>query len=296
NDTSIWGDIVDSVEGACHWAADHVPLQAISALLNKISAVAGLLSLLPIPIFQEVCALVAAGAALGTFVTDAMNQGNDAYLGDFSWVNFGETMGLDALNVGLSFASLGAMREVEEAEVVTKQASEVSMEAEASYKVAVANTTTAAETASRWQSVVQWTSSGRLPARLVKLPFRLVAQSHLDPALMELGARQADEAQALSHVTEANEALKAAQEGEHEAALKALRVGVASEVVSLGNVAFSEKSLDPRYVVVTSTQYESDHLHHGDPGSRAEWLGASLVGHTITLPATHRPEAPKTGR
>jgi hypothetical protein len=108
NDESLFGDI----KRAAKWINDRVPLQAISAVLTKVSAIAGMLSLLPIP-GAQVLAGVALAAAVGVLLCDSiailakMAEGGSFTAGDAL------TIGVDMVCVVASGVAFGAALKTE---------------------------------------------------------------------------------------------------------------------------------------------------------------------------------------
>ena len=96
NDDSLWG----SIKRGADWVVDNLPIAEIASIAGKIAAVAGVLSLIPIPIFQQL-AWVALGAsvlvvgATAVVMLDKANDGEPITAGD--WVTLGLAVGSVAL-------------------------------------------------------------------------------------------------------------------------------------------------------------------------------------------------------
>ena len=96
NDDSLWG----SIKRGADWVVDNLPIAEIASIAGKIAAVAGVLSLIPIPIFQQL-AWVALGAsvlvvgATAVVMLDKANDGEPITTGD--WVTLGLAVGSVAL-------------------------------------------------------------------------------------------------------------------------------------------------------------------------------------------------------
>ena len=64
NDTSIWGDITRTCSHVAQFISDHLPLSLISEICNALSAICGILALIPGLEFMVIPALIFAGGAL----------------------------------------------------------------------------------------------------------------------------------------------------------------------------------------------------------------------------------------
>ncbi len=235
NDTSPWGDFVHIALAGAHWVATHVPLQAISAILNKISAIAGIVALIAmaVPFLGTAVAAVAlyvgAAAAVGAMVADAITQLNNVYEGTFTWANFGVTMGLDALNVGLSIAGIGAFKTLLAARGALATAETAVKSADA-----VATSARAAETLASRANIVdgtiqRWATTG---SRLRRVPVRLYfgGRTAIDSAATASASRLAEAsaaskaAQAQLIAAQAEKAVKEANAHLSEANMARIRV------------------------------------------------------------------------
>ena len=296
NDTSIWGDITHVILSGAHWVATHVPLQAISAVLNKISAIAGIVALVAsvIPVIGDAVAAVAlavgAAAAVGAFIADGITQLNNVYEGTFSWSNCAITMGLDALNVGLSIAGIGAFRSMLAAKGALETASTAVKSADAAATSARAAETMASRAASVDSTIQRWATTGswlrRIPVRLIfGDPSTLDSAATASASRLAAASAASQAAQAQLRAAEAAQTLARTQLS--SVATTSARVGVAGLAGGTGGLGWTEQSANP-ISWVSKTPSEISHLAHWDDdptGSHAMSVGSQLVAQPIKVPA-----------
>jgi hypothetical protein len=264
NDTSLWG----SIKRGAHWLAEHVPLEAIAGILSKVSAVFGIIALIPIPIVQEIAAAIALGAAGLTLLADLVIQTNKSYEGTFTWGDFALTIGIDSVAF---VASAGAFRAGSAARAAT-----------ASSRVAVAEATAAREAAAG-ATAARETVDAAVAARAARLrqltggPIRSFvngllgrtgrAETQLANAERSLSAASRAEQQALavsaaksSAATAAETTASAAEHTSHvwEGADKSAAASGVANVVAHEHV----HTWNPVTAITRSTQQEISELQH----------------------------------
>lgn len=278
-----------------HWLATHVPLKAISSLLNKISGVLAIAALV-VSIIPGVGDIV--GAALATavlylsvasFVCDAIAAENDMYEGNLDLKTFAFTMGADALAVVLSKVGVGAAGDDLAKYGADEAAKEASLAAGRGWKVAASQLSDSERAAAAQEAKVVSANRGN-PIKQVTLRV-LGYTGRQERRLADLRNAAAD-AEDFEH--EAWTAWQARAEAASQAhaefrQAQALARGVtAAGVVFSGQVVSSQEggSWSPTtWASSTSEQAQDVFGHWADSDVRAESTGAQLRAHTVTLPA-----------
>jgi hypothetical protein len=237
DNTTIWGRI----EHAAGWVADHVPLKAIASVLAKVSAVFGLLSLIPGP-WSVAFAFVAAAAALAVFVCDLLStMAADVRQGGGAWTPAAvATLGIDALCVAAGVAACGtglqAIRAAKSAATAARAAGAAEAGARAASAARAGTATTVAARESRLAGLASgWAGPlNRVFGRVAR------AERELATAESELStARQAEARAAAEAGVRAAEAREAAAVADHADRVSNLVGLVTSPSIAAGPITTS---------------------------------------------------------
>jgi hypothetical protein len=306
NDTSLFGSIVNAVESFGHWVASNVPLSAISGILTKIAAVAGILSL--IPGLGLIFGSIALAAASLAFVCDLINTINDAYEGDLSWHD-ALTLGIDLVSVVASGVAVGAEVASRGAEAAAEAAKASSTSADAAAQAATTAKVDAQAAADADQQALANIRGGNILQRAVSRVTGATgrAETALENSQDTLASAQNAEMRALDAARTAQAAKQATHTIAVGAKATALNANLLSNVVGAGGLVNSiggEHVVSPAVAIgmalpmaqgpgvavsmVRSTSLEVRQLLQGseDPtGKAAAATGAALKAQPIPVPA-----------
>lgn len=296
NDDSFWGSIAHAVLSAAHWLSAHIPVRAISAILNKISAIVGIVALVFafVPVIGDLVDVVLSAAlitlALGVMACDVITQLNNAYEGTFSAKDFFTAMGLDVLNVALSSVGMRAALAARSAGQAAEAAAEETRTAEAALRSAKASSAVARHWSALQDRLVGFsTQGGRIRNwALDRVGFTAWAQRGASEARAAL--RSADDTEHLMAVRlAAKKAAQAAAEAGHRSAvLKGATVAGFGLAGVTGGTGAAEHSPNPAQWLESSGTELHDIWQWSDPSTGLESAGGRLQAHLATLPAPSR--------
>lgn len=233
NDDSLWG----SIKRGADWMVDNLPIAEIASIAGKIAAVAGVLSLIPIPIFQQL-AWVALGAsalvvgATAVVMLDKRNDGEPLTAGDWA------SLGLAVASVGLGVWGVAASRAASAAQATAGTAAATSgVTARAANAATVSRVASQGQLSSAAARLGTIRSSGlftRIVSRVLGRTGR--AEQAVVTATRGVNAARAAEAEALA-------AHAVAQARAAEATNRAVQAVRASYGISATGVAYDTATL-----------------------------------------------------